>query len=107
MTFCTLIPFPFMLATVNGEIRLVMLCEVIGGPAGIRGMADNAVGWEIAGFMVRTGSCLIISRMTSKAVRRRIHKIPSDMAFRTLVYRMSFGQREEQMVCSASCPKPI
>lgn len=54
MAIGTLVPFPFVFTTKNGEIGLVVLCKCRGIPSGFSCMADFAVGREVARFVVRT-----------------------------------------------------
>lgn len=107
MAFCTLVPFPIMFSTENREIQLVMLREVASRPAGLCGMADNAICREISCLMIRAGSTHKITRVAGKTIRGCILEIPPNMAFCAVVDLMSLGQREEKVVGRPCSPMPV
>ena len=99
-------PFIFMLSTVNREILIIVISEIIGWPTHIGAVTNYAIGLKSLCFVILTGFCPVIGFLAGKAVGWRIGKITSYVAFRTILNLVPLCQREEQVIRCSSRPKP-
>lgn len=101
MTFVTLVPFPFVVSTENGEIRLVVLGKIGRHPTRVGRMTGRTIGREIIRLVIRTGRGFVVILMASKTIGGCVGKIISCMALGTIVDLMAPGQGEKQVVRTA------
>lgn len=100
------VPFAVMFSAENGEVRLVVLREIRGGPAGVGVVADRAVGREASRLVVGAGRRLKIVLVAGEAIGRCVHKVPTNVAAVAVVNLVAFCQWEKAVVARPARPHP-
>ena len=98
------VPFPPVLARINGEIQAIVAGEIGRAPARIGGMTEHAIGGKTRSLVGRIARGLVIVLVTGVTFGRCARKITRGMTAVAILDIMSLCKREELVRKTCSSP---